>query len=234
MKISKLAILAAGALAFGLAAAQRTEVDLETGETAMQISLQKEIFGILISDTEEVHGEYKSKGIFYKNANLAKYQAIFADICANDKAQTCPPVYFTKRQEQGIASMYPNGVLAINESIIERIDDNGATFVLAHEYAHYKLSHSKQRMKVIAKSVVDNAYPIREPEQALAYGGMFEGVKNAHYDYEDQADAYGFAYVKSKGIVLDCNKMFAAIAGGEVVSNDKHDTVDKRCANYKG
>ena len=96
------------------------------------------------------------------------------------------------------------------------------------------MSHSKQRMKVIAQSVVDNAYPIREPEQALAYGGMFEGVKNAHYDYEDQADAYGFAYVKSKGIVLDCNKMFAAIAGGEVVSNDKHDTVDKRCANYKG
>ena len=32
MKISKLAILAAGALAFGLASAQRTEVDLETGE----------------------------------------------------------------------------------------------------------------------------------------------------------------------------------------------------------
>ena len=107
MKISKLAILAAGALAFGLASAQRTEVDLETGETAMQISLQKEIFGILISDTEEVHGEYKSKGIFYKNANLAKYQAIFSDICANDKAQTCPPVYFTKRQERRPGASWP-------------------------------------------------------------------------------------------------------------------------------
>ena len=229
MKISKLAILAAGALAFGLASAQRTEVDLETGETAMQISLQKEIFGILISDTEEVHGEYKSKGIFYKNANLAKYQAIFADICANDKAQTCPPVYFTKRQEQGIASMYPNGVLALNEELMARLTLDEVSFILAHEFGHFHLAHSKRRIKVLAKAIVDNSIPLREPEQALAAAGFLSEVREIHHVYEREADAYGYAYIAKKGIAIDCLRLYHKIAGDEPVSTDKHDPIEERC-----
>lgn len=232
MKISKLVILAMGLACASISFAQRTEVDMETG-TAMQISLQKEIYGLLISDSDEVQAEYKEKGIMYKNEKLGTYKAIFADICARGKTESCPDVWFTKRTEQGIASMYPNGILVINEEIVGRIDLNEATFLLAHEYAHYKLNHSKQRMKVIAKSVVDNAYMIREPEQALAYAGFFNGVKEAHYDYENQADAYGFAYIVEKGVKIECDKMFLKIADGAVISNDQHDSVAKRCENYK-
>ena len=232
MKISKMVIVAM-ALAFSHASfAQRTDVDLESG-TAMQVSLQKEIYGILISDSDEVQAEYKEKAIMYKNEKLEKYKTMFTAICVQDKAASCPEVWFTKRVEQGIASMYPNGVLVINEEIVGRINDNEAAFLLAHEYAHYKFNHSKQRMKVIAKSVVDNAYMIREPEQALAYAGFFNGVKEAHYDYENQADAYGFAYVMGNGIKIECEKMFLKIADGAVISNDKHDSVTKRCTNYK-
>lgn len=232
MKISKLVILALAMACASVSFAQRTEVDMETG-TAMQMSLQKEIYGILISDSDEVQAEYKEKGIMYKSEKLDVYKTIFADICARDKAESCPEVWFTKRTESGIASMYPNGILVINEDIVGRITLNEATFLLAHEYAHYKFNHSKQRMKVIAKSVVDNAYMIREPEQALAYAGFFKGVKEAHYDYENQADAYGFAYVKEKGVKFECEKMFLKIADGAVISNDKHDSVAKRCENYK-
>lgn len=232
MKISKLAILAIAMACSHVSFAQRTEVDMEVG-TAMQVSLQKEIYDKLISDSDEVQAEYKENGRMYKSENLDKYKAIFAAICEQDKAQVCPEVWFTKRTEQGIASMYPNGVLVINEEIVGRINDSEATFLLAHEYAHYKFNHSRQRMTVIAKSVVDNAYMIREPEQALAYGFLFNGVKEAHYDYENQADAYGFAYVASKGIKFECEKMFLKISEGEPISNDKHDSVAKRCTNYK-
>lgn len=232
MKISKMVILALTMACAQVSFAQRTEVDMEVG-TAMQMSLQKEIYGLLISDTDEVQAEYKEKGIMYKSEKLEKYKTIFAAICEQDKASPCPEVWFTKRDAQGIAAMYPNGVLVINEDIVSRINDNEATFLLAHEYAHYKFNHSKQRMKVIAKSVVDNAYMIREPEQALQYGSFFNGVKEAHYDYENQADAYGFAYVMAKGIKIECEKMFLKIADGAVISNDKHDSVAKRCTNYK-
>lgn len=232
MKISRMVILAMGLAFAGISFAQRTQVDMEVG-TAMQMALQKEIYGILISDSVEVQAEYKEKGVLYKNSNLAVYQKMFNQICERDKAESCPEVYFTKRTEQGIASMYPNGILVINEEIISRINENEAAFLLAHEYAHYKFSHSKQRMVVIAKSVVDNSYMVREPEQALAYAGMFKGVKEAHYDYENQADAYGFAYVMQHGLKIECAKMFARIAGGAVVSNDKHDSVEKRCTQYK-
>ena len=232
MKISKLVVLVIAVASAAVCFAQRTEVDLDVG-TAMQISLQKEIYGILISDTDEVQAEYKEKGVMYKNEKLDKYKAIMGAICLRDKAVACPEVYFTKRVQQGIASMYPNGVLVINEEIAARINDNEAAFLVAHEYAHYKFNHSKQRMTVIAKSVSDHGYMIREPEQALQYGSMFNGVREAHYDYENQADAYGFSYVEEKGFKIECEKMFSKIAGGAVISNDKHDSVSKRCANYK-
>ena len=231
MKISKLFVLAITMISAGISFAQRTEVDLDVG-TAMQISLQKEIYGILISDTDEVQTEYKEQGVMYKNDKLDKYKAILGAICERDRANVCPEVYFTKRVQQGIAAMYPNGVLVINEAIAARINDNEATFLVAHEYAHYKFNHSKQRMTVIAKSVADHGYMIREPEQALQYGSMFNGVKEAHYDYENQADAYGFAYVVEKGLKLECEKMFLKIADGAVISNDKHDSVAKRCTSY--
>lgn len=232
MKISKIIVLVISLACLGVSLAQRTEVDMDAG-TAMQISLQKEIYGILISDTDEVQAEYKEKGIMYKSEKLKKYKTMLNAICTRDNARVCPEIYFTKRVEQGIASMYPNGVLVINEAIIGRIDDNEAMFLLAHEYAHYKFNHSKQRMTVIAKSVADHGYMIREPEQALQYGGMFNGVREAHYEYENQADAFGFSYVIANGTKIECEQMFLKIAGGSIISNDKHDSVAARCANYK-
>lgn len=232
MKISTTVVLIASMFCAGAAMAQRTHVDLTQGETAMQISLQKELYGILISDSNEVQAEYKSQGIMYKSDKLAPYQQAFDLICERDKASPCPEVFFTKRTEQGIASMYPNGVLVLNEVLMSRINDKEAAYLLAHEYGHYKFNHSKQRMVVIAKSVVDNGIMIREPEQALGAAGFFPGVRDAHYAYENEADAYGFAYIKKHGMVIDCMKMFATIAGGEAISNDKHDSIEKRCAAY--
>ena len=147
----------------GIALAERTEVDMNAGATAMQISLQKEIYGIVLSDTQEAQNGYKEQGIMYQAPGLAKYQAIMQSICQHDSEAGCPSVYFTKRVEQGIAAMYANGVLVLNDDMIKRITHDEAVFVLAHEYAHYKFAHTKQRMTVIAKSVVDNAYMIKEP-----------------------------------------------------------------------
>lgn len=216
----------------GIALAERTEVDMNAGATAMQISLQKEIYGIVLSDTQEAQNGYKEQGIMYQAPGLAKYQAIMQSICQHDSEAGCPSVYFTKRVEQGIAAMYPNGVLVLNDNMIKRITHDEAVFVLAHEYAHYKFAHTKQRMTVIAKSVVDNAYMIKEPEDALAYSMFFLGVKDAHYAYEHQADAYAFDYIKAKNIQIDCNGMMQRIAGDVVVSTDKHSSISERCAAY--
>lgn len=213
--------------------AQRTEVDLEHGESAMQISLQKEIYGVLLSDTNEVHAEYKKEGLFYKNNNLLKYQTMLEEISRDDASSVVPELYFTKRTELGIAAMYPNGLLVLNEEDVSRIEGPEAVYLVAHEYAHFKFNHSKQRMKVIAKAVVDNAVMLREPEQALGIAMMLPEVKAAHYAYENEADAYSFKYISKKGIQIDCMTMFMRMANGAAINHDKHDAIEKRCASYE-
>lgn len=218
----------------GVHAQVTDEFNLDTGDTAMQIALQKELIEILVSDSNEVQAEYKKDSVFYVSDKLDKYKEIFAAICKSDPLEKCPEVYFTTRKLSGIASMYPNGVLAINEDIISRINLSEAIFVLSHEYAHYKFQHSKQRVKIIAKTVADNGLMIREPEQALASAGFMHQVVDAHHKYEDQADLYGFNYIIKNDIKINCEDMFNKIAGNAIVSTDKHKSVADRCKNYKG
>ena len=40
------------------------DTDFSQGASAMQISLQKEVYGILLSDTAEVQQEYRADGTF--------------------------------------------------------------------------------------------------------------------------------------------------------------------------
>jgi predicted Zn-dependent protease len=209
-------------------------LDLNSGETAMQISLQKELLEILVNDSNEVQETYKKDGTFYTNDKLNQYKEVFTVICKSDPLEKCPEIIFTTRDLSGIASMYPNGVLAINEGIVSRINLSEATFVMAHEYAHYKFQHSRQRVKIIAKTVVDNALMIREPEQALASAGFMVPVTEAHHRYEDQADLYGFNYIIKNDIKINCEDMLNRIAGNETVSTDKHSSISDRCKNYKG
>lgn len=226
-------VLATGSI-FGAYAQVSDELNLDTGETAMQISLQKELIEILVNDSDEVQVEYKKDKTFYTNEDLNRYKELFAAICKNDPLEKCPEVFFTTRDLSGIASMYPNGVLAINEEIIKRINLDEAVFVLSHEYAHYKYQHSRQRVKIIAKSVVDNSLPIREPEQALASAGFMVKVGEAHHRYEDEADLYGFNYIIKHNIKINCVEMFNKVAGNQAVSTDKHGSISDRCKNYKG
>lgn len=213
--------------------ANTTNVDMEEGDGAMQIALQKNLYEILISDTLEIQAEYREKKSSYKNESLIPYEKILKEICDNYNAKKCPEVYLTDREGKGLASMGPTGILSLNEQMLKKININEATFIIAHEYAHYKLSHSKERMKVIAKSISDHAIMIREPEQALAISMMLPNVKEAHYKYENEADAYAFNYINNNKIKIDCEKMFLSILNGKVISTDNHESFEKRCENHK-
>lgn len=203
--------------------------DFSQGASAMQISLQKEVYGILLSDTAEVQQEYRADGTFYTSDALAPYRSILKTICAEAARSDCPDITFTKRTLQGIAAMYPNGVLALNEELMARLTLDEATFILAHEFGHFHLAHSKRRIKVLAKAIVDNSIPLLEPEQALAAAGFLSEVREIHHVYEREADAYGYAYIAKKGIAIDCLRLYHKIAGDEPVSTDKHDPIEERC-----
>lgn len=89
-------------------------------------------------------------------------------------------------------------------------------------------------MKVIAQSVADHGSMIRETEQALVVSMMSPNVREAHYSYENQADIYGFKYINSLNININCEEMFVKLLNGQIISTDKHETIAKRCENYKG
>ena len=213
----------------GHAAGAPGDTDLTQGDSAMQISLQKEVYGILLSDTADVHREYRADGTFYTSDALRIYRSILNSICTDAVQANCPDIVFTKRTLQGIAAMYPNGVLALNEELMARLTLDEATFILAHEFGHFHLAHSKRRIKVLAKAIVDNSIPLLEPEQALAAAGFLSEVREIHHVYEREADAYGYAYIAKKGIAIDCLRLYHKIAGDEPVSTDKHDPIEERC-----
>ena len=104
--------------------------DFSQGASAMQISLQKEVYGILLSDTAEVQQEYRADGTFYTSDALAPYRSILKTICAEAARSDCPDITFTKRTLQGIAAMYPNGVLALNEELMARLTLDEARFIM--------------------------------------------------------------------------------------------------------
>ena len=106
--------------------------DFSQGASAMQISLQKEVYGILLSDTAEVQQEYRADGTFYTSDALAPYRSILKAICAEAARSDCPDITFTKRTLQGIAAMYPNGVLALYEELMARFTLDEVSFILAH------------------------------------------------------------------------------------------------------
>lgn len=206
------------------------ELNLRTGDSAMQIALQQEVYGILLSDTKEVHAEYRANGTFYDAPELQPYRDVFQIICADAGVGSCPEIVFTRRTEQGIAAMYPNGVLALNADLMRRLSVNEVAFVLAHEYAHFYFQHSKRRMKVLAKAVVDNSVMLREPEQALSIAGFLPEVRAIHQAYERESDAYGFDYLKRKGLTIECVALHRKIAGDAPISTDTHDSTEARCA----
>lgn len=207
-------------------------LDLETGDSAMQISLQKELYEIIISDSDESVKKYEEEKVFYTNENLNQYKSILNAICLEENILRCPRIFFTTRERSGIMSMYPNGVLAINENFVKRITLDEANFSIAHEFAHYKFQHSRQRVKILAKAVADKALPLREPEQALVIAILIPEVQNAHYSYEDEADLYGINYIKRKNIKINCLQMFNNIVENNIISDEKHHPVEKRCTRF--
>lgn len=74
--------------------AQRTPVNLEEGTSYMQIALQKEIYDILISDTNEIQAIYREDKSSYKNDSLIPYEKILKEICSRDNSETCPEIYY--------------------------------------------------------------------------------------------------------------------------------------------
>lgn len=198
-------------------------------ETAMQKSLQKELYEIYVNDANEMTEKYLEDGTFYTNSHLQRYQSIFSHICKDYNVDKCPVIYFTKTDIAG-AAMYPNGTLAIEENSAQQMNDEEITFILAHEFSHFQDQDTYAKSKAMAKSVVENAVPILEPEQVIPISTMLPGVKEFHYKTEDKADMFAWHYLQKNNMNIDCLSMFKKVMHGETPSTDEHDTVQNRCA----
>ena len=202
----------------------------EQTDTPMQKSLQKELYEIYISDSDEVFAEYIKNGTFYENENLNKYRTIFQEICLQNKEEHCPPVYFT-RKEIAIAAMYPNAKLAIEEISAGRLNSSEVTFILAHEFGHYKFHDTYEKSRAMAKSVVENSIVTLDPERLIPVALFLPGLKEFHYAMEDKADAFGWAYLKNNNLSVNCNEMFSKIINGQENSTFQHNSIKTRCDN---
>lgn len=74
--------------------------------SAMQISLQKEVYGILLSDTVEVQQEYRADGTFYTSDALAPYRSILKAICSEAARSDCPPTSPLRNERSKVLRPY--------------------------------------------------------------------------------------------------------------------------------
>jgi Zn-dependent protease with chaperone function len=197
--------------------------------SARKASLAKDLYEVLLTETEESFQADLKEGLVFKESSLTQYEAIVQELCQEFKAPTCPRVYFTSKESNQIAANYPNSVLQINKKSAQRLNKDEMTFILAHEFAHHFLAHSKLRIEKIADIVVENSIVVTEESTTLATAFLYPGVLEYHHQSERDADDFAFSYIAQKGLHINCSEMFKKILNGEQVSTDQHDLPTDRC-----
>lgn len=217
-----------------LHAQEKREMNAEEIKQANYLkgAMQKEIWSIILTDTFELQQEeLKTAKIFKEDDKfkISKYQEWMTEICVEEKTSSCPEVFFTRKDNIQVASMYPNAKMYLNIDVLNRLTDDEVYFAVAHEMGHFVLQHSFKRTQAMAESIVENGFMVAEMEKMVAASFMIPGMRDFHHEVEAQADMFAVKYIKKKKIKIDCEKMFEKMINGGVVSTEKHAGTAQRC-----
>lgn len=209
--------------------------------TILKSRLQKNLYDLIISQSNEYLNEKVKDGSFSLNRQKDRYTKIMAELCDVQRTLHCPPTYFANKKEDqksvGIGSMYPNKVMVLYKELADQLSHVEISFIIAHEFAHFKYYHSVLRSYVLADAVVDGGFIVTEEENILGVAGFLPGIPEFHREMETQADVFAAKYLKSKGLTFDCDKMFEKLTMTEDqevttdqhVFDPKHESDGERC-----
>lgn len=201
--------------------------------TAREEALQKEYYNTIVEETNEAAQKYIKEGQLYRLDSPSYYlaQSILDNLCIAHNTK-CFPFYITKEVTEA-AAMYPNGILVMNERVVNSLNRSELTFILAHEFAHYYYKHSIKKSYFFAKTIVDNGIYILDVERVVKATFLLPGMKETHYLIEQEADDFAIEYLKYKNISIDCEAFFNKIIDKDKLSLDQHKSSSDRCSHFK-
>lgn len=211
--------------------------EIETPEQTQQIAylknaMQKEIWNIILTDTFELQKDELKNGIIFKESekyNVLKYQQWMTDICVAENTSNCPEIFFTRKSNIPIASMYPNGKLLLNIDVLDRLNDDELYFTIAHEMGHFVNQDSFKNTHMMAHLILENGLMIADMEKWVGASFMIPGMREYHHKVEAAADQFALKYMKKNKIKIDCEVMFHKMVGNEKVSTEQHAGTNERC-----
>jgi len=109
-----------------------------------QAALQQEIYEIYTTESAQDTKEKINLGTYYTNDNISQVVEIFSKLCREFDVLDCPTAYFSK-DNNSIVAMLPNKVLIISEKVASKLSTNELTFILAHEFKHFKVNDTYQK-----------------------------------------------------------------------------------------
>lgn len=193
-------------------------------------SLQKELYEIIVAQSEEYTKEDLDKGTLYQNEKSQQYQKIVNALCEKKNMTVCPTLYFTKEKIIG-GKMEPNGFMLVSEASMSKLSLEETKFVLYHETGHLYLQHAKKRMEELAWIVQQGSYVVMDPERLLPAQGFLPGMKEFRQQLEEEADKFSYHELQSQHIAFDCLAYFHKLTGNQTVSQEQHKSVAQRCAD---
>lgn len=200
--------------------------------SARETALQQEYYQVVVSETNDYIAQYLSDKKIYEEHTPKYYlaQSIITSLCAQYNTK-CFPFYVTKEVVEA-ASMSPNGTLIINERVLNILDKDELTFILAHEYAHYYYEHSLKKSYFFAKTIIENGVHILDVERTIKMSSFLPGMREIHYEIEQEADDFAVYHLRNKNIVINCPQFFSKIIAENKLSLDQHKSSQERCSHF--
>lgn len=181
----------------------------------------------MIEDTNELIKDYESDNTVYMNDKLHRYIEVMQEVCENNKSVECPQLKFTSLNIVG-ASMYPNGVLLLNENSMSRISYSQITFVLAQQFHLFKTNAAKQRAQALA-AYLSLLNIEASPQKALSIQSLVPELIVTRREIEKSAYLFAFDYIKNQNLHVDCMQMMEQLINDNEKFNDNLKAISERC-----
>ena len=192
-----------------------------------QETFSDRIYNQMIEDTNELIKDYESDNTVYMNDKLHRYIEVMQEVCENNKSVECPQLKFTSLNIVG-ASMYPNGVLLLNENSMSRISYSQITFVLAQQFHLFKTNAAKQRAQALA-AYLSLLNIEASPQKALSIQSLVPELIVTRREIEKSAYLFAFDYIKNQNLHVDCMQMMEQLINDNEKFNDNLKAISERC-----
>jgi hypothetical protein len=192
-----------------------------------QDTFSDRIYNQMVSDTNALMQDYEVDKIVYINNKLPRYKEVMQEVCNNNNSVECPKLKFTNLNIVG-ASIYPNGIMLINEEAVNRLSYSQISFVLAQQFNLFKTNAAKQRAQALAAYLTLLNIEVT-PQKALSIQGLVPELIVTRTEIEKSAFLFAFDYIEKQNLHINCMEMMEQLINDSEKFKNDSKAISQRC-----